>query len=89
MPDRQSVADSVWTTIVNAYHQGGRTRVELPFEDVIDVLAALAANLLSQIPDAGTRDRIIRDLGPKVARMESAARSRSNVHLPSRPKLIV
>lgn len=86
---KADLANNLWEMIVAAYHQHGRTKVEIPADDVITVLISLVANVLSQVPDAAARESVLRDMAPRVDRMVNTARTRTNIHLPSRPNLIL
>lgn len=88
-PTQAAVAGAIWEAIVNKYRQGGRTRVELPARQVADALIAVLANVISQIPENADRAKIVSEVAPKVCRMVTAVRSRPDVFLPSRPRLVI
>ena len=86
---RRHLAETLWEVIVNAYNQGGRTRVTIPPKDVAEVLLSLAANVISQVPDASDREEMLRNIMPQMVTIVEMVRSRPDIHLPSRPKLIL
>lgn len=84
-----AVINSVWDTIVSAYDQGGRTRVSLPLNEIVDVLSCVLANVISQMPDPVERELVMRELAPRVDRLVGAVRARPDIHLASRPNLVL
>ena len=77
------IAKTMWQVMATAYNQGGRTRVDLPVGDALDILASLMANVLAQVP-AAERHVAMGRIEPMIARMVKAAESRPNVHVASR-----
>lgn len=89
MAGKRDLAEAIWRTIITASGQAGRTRVNLPVVEVVDVLLSLVANVVSQIPDAAERDRIIRDMSPKVGKVVDAARKKTDVYLAAKPSSLI
>lgn len=83
------IANAIWEVIVSGYGQGGKTKVALPMNEVVDILTTVFANVVSQIPEAHERDRVMRNLVPKVERIVTSVRNRPYVELPSKPKLVL
>ena len=83
------LAEAIWGVIISAYNQGGRTRVDLPAENVARVLMSLAANVIAQVPDASQREMLLRGIPPQMDAIVNLVRSRPDFHLPSRPHLIL
>lgn len=87
--NRRMLAEAVWKTIVMACNQGGRTRVALPYRDVVEVLLSLTANVISQVDDAQERERMLREMGPKVSNLVDGVRSRTDTSLASKPRDLI
>ena len=83
------LADALWGVIVDSYNQGGKTRVEIPAIKVVEVLMSLAANVISQMPEARERERILREIPPRMLSVIDAVRARPDFHLPSKSRLIL
>lgn len=85
MITKGDIAQKVWEVLTIAYGQGATTKVEVPAEEVVEILLSVTANVLAQLPVLD-RDRIARDIPPKLARLISSVRARSNLAVHARPK---
>lgn len=83
MLTKGDVATALWTTLVHCYNQGGRTKVEIPTEEVVTVLCALLANVISQVPTS-ERAAYLTRIAPLVSRMLASAEDRPHLHIASR-----
>lgn len=86
---KAELAQAVWNVVVAAYNQGGRTKVEVPAEDVMQALSSVMANVLSQVPDVNHRNRMVGQIAPMVGQMIDRVRSKPSIHIPSRSPLIL
>jgi len=86
---KADLAKHIWDVIVAAYHQEGRTKVEVPTEDVLHVLASIFANVLSQVPDASSREYYLRMFTPQIDAMVRKIRERPNFYIPSKIPLVL
>lgn len=86
---KSDIAKALWDVIVAAYHQQGRTKVELPVSDVLHILASLMANVLSQVASPMDRERMLRDLAPQIDRMVGSVREKPSIHIPSKTPLVL
>lgn len=86
---KSDLAKALWDVIVAAYHQGGRTKVDVPTADVLHILASLMANVLSQVSSPTEREKMLREIQPQIFAMMSAVRQRPNIHIPSKSPLIL
>lgn len=79
---KSDIATSLWNRLLYCYGQHGRNSVEVPTEDVLEVLSSLMANVLSGVSDAREREDLIRDIAPRVERMVNRVRQRPDIHIP-------
>lgn len=89
MITKGAIAKGIWDVLTAAYHQQGRTKVEVPTMDVVEILAAVAGNVVSQVNDAGEREKIVRALADLTDKYAKAVRQRPSIHIPSRSPLIL
>lgn len=87
--NRKVLAEKLWEVIANAYAQGGRTRVDLPADEVVGVLLAVMGGVVAGMPDARARSRILSDMAPRVAHAVERIRARPNLHIASRNAALV
>ena len=87
--NKSDLAKALWTTIVDSYNQGGRTKVDLPVEDVVAALCALTANVISQVPTARERMVLLARVPVMVDRMLDAAGDKPHLHIASRGKGLI
>lgn len=85
MITKGDIAQKVWEVLTIAYGQGATTKVEVPAEEVIEILLSVSANVLAQVPVL-ERDRIIREMTPKLGRLINSVRSRTNLAVHARPR---
>jgi hypothetical protein len=86
---KDQVGRLIWDVLVQAYQQGGRTKVEVPTADVLFILSGVMANVLSQVSDAMERDEMIRKIPMQVDMLVNSIRGRPNIHIASRPNLVL
>lgn len=89
MSDKAVLSSLLWDDIVAFYNQGAFTRVRMPYEDVTNVLIALAANVLSQVPDAAERNRILGEIQPRMSNMIETVRKRQHPYLHHNPSGLI
>ena len=87
--DKKALGEDIWESIVKACNQGGRTRVTLPYDDVLTVLRSVEANVVSQIEDPRERRRVMQEWGPRMENMVNRVRARPNLHVPSRNAVVM
>lgn len=85
---RSDIAKAIWDVLVAAYHQGGRTKVDMPTSDVMHILASVMANVLSQV-HPNERERLIRAVIPQIDLMVNSIESKPSIHIPSKSPLIL
>ncbi len=89
MDKKDQVGRLIWDVITQAYQQGGRTKVEVPAPEVMFILSGVMANILSQIPNARERDEMIGKIPQQVDMLVNSIRGRPNIHIASRPSLVL
>ncbi len=85
MLKRSDVAQAMWGVITSAYGATATTKVAVPADEVTEIVLSVLANVLAGVP-AKDRQRLQREIGPKLDRMIGAVRNRPNIILPSRPR---
>lgn len=80
MISRGDIAQKVWEVLTIAYGQRATTKVEVPADEVVEILLSVTANVLAQLP-ALDRARIQREIGPKLDRLINSVRSRTSLHV--------
>lgn len=85
MGKKSDVAQSIWAVITSAYGATATTKVIVPADEVTEIVVSVLANVLAGVP-AGDRERLQREIGPKLDRMINSVRERPNIILPSRPR---
>ena len=81
---KADVAATVWQALVNAYGQGGRTRVVIPYREAADICLLLAANIMSQAGTPEERVAFLRNAGPFMDRIINSVLDKPDPHIWSR-----
>ena len=83
------IAKQLWDKLLYAYGQHGRTRINIPADDVLDILLALMANVVAGVGDPTERERMMRELAPRLDRLVTYQRSKPSLHIPSNAELLL
>lgn len=89
MSRKTDIAAGMWDVLLYAYNQKNPRNVEVPTDEVIDILCSLAANVIASVKDPNERDRLLRSVPQRMDRLTNIVRLKSSLHVPSTRNLIL